>query len=93
LHDRRDVASTAGPGNGGTATVRKTEGWCDLTLVITSRRVGAKAALQHLAEGGNIAFQTGFGEVHPESEKPESGGWGLSMDVRYDSRTERLSGS
>lgn len=61
------VAIAAGPGDGGTVTARKAGGLRDMAMVVDPRKVGVKAALQHLAKAVNIAFQTDFGENYLES--------------------------
>ncbi len=61
------LAIAASPGEGGTVTARKAGGLRDMAMVVDPRRVGVKAALQHLAKAVNIAFQTDFGENYLES--------------------------
>jgi hypothetical protein len=61
------VAIAADPGDGGTVTARKAGGLRDMAMVVDPRKVGVKAALQHLAKAVNIAFQTDFGENFLES--------------------------
>jgi hypothetical protein len=61
------VAISAGAGEGGTVTARKAGGLRDMSLDVNPRKVGVKAALQHLAKAVNIAFQTDFGENYLES--------------------------
>ena len=61
------VAIAAGPGDAGTVTARKAGGLRDMAMVVDPRKVGVKAALQHLAKAVNIAFQTDFGENFLES--------------------------
>jgi hypothetical protein len=59
------IASSAG--DGGTVTARKAGGLRDMVMEVNPRKVGVKAALQHLAKAVNIAFQTDFGENYLES--------------------------
>jgi hypothetical protein len=61
------VAIAAGPGEGGTVTARQAGGLRDMAMVVDPRKVGVKAALQHLAKAVNIGFQTDFGENFLES--------------------------
>jgi hypothetical protein len=61
------VAIAANPGESGTVTARKAGGLRDMAMVVDPRKVGVKAALQHLAKAVNIAFQTDFGENYLES--------------------------
>ena len=61
------VAISTGGGEGGTVTARKAGGLRDMALEVNPRKVGVKAALQHLAKAVNIAFQTDFGENYLES--------------------------
>ncbi len=61
------VAIAAGPSEGGTVTARQAGGLRDMAMVVDPRKVGVKAALQHLAKAVNIAFQTDFGENYLES--------------------------
>jgi hypothetical protein len=61
------VAIAAGPGDAGTVTARKAGGLRDMAMVVDPRKVGVKAALQHLAKAVNIAFQTDFGENYLEA--------------------------
>lgn len=61
------VAVTSALPKGGTVTARKAGGLRDLALDVDPRRVGAAAALQHLAKSVNIAFQTDFGENYLEA--------------------------
>jgi hypothetical protein len=61
------VAISAGKGEAGTVTARKAGGLRDMALEVNPRKVGVKAALQHLAKAVNIAFQTDFGENYLES--------------------------
>ena len=61
------VAISTGAGEGGTVTARKAGGLRDMALEVNPRKVGVKAALQHLAKAVNIAFQTDFGENYLES--------------------------
>ena len=61
------VAVSAEPGKAGTVTARKAGGLRDMGLVVDPRKVGVKAALQHLAKAVNIAFQTDYGENYLES--------------------------
>jgi hypothetical protein len=61
------VAIAAGPGEGGIVTARRAGGLRDMAMVVDPRKVGVKAALQHLAKAVNIAFQTDFGENYLES--------------------------
>ncbi len=60
------VAIAAGPGEGGTVTGARPAA-CDMAMEVDPRKVGVKAALQHLAKAVNIAFQTDFGENYLES--------------------------
>src|SRR5579885_812343 len=64
---RAHVAIAAGPSEGGTVTARQAGGLRDMAMVVDPRKVGVKAALQHLAKAVNIAFQTDFGENYLES--------------------------
>src|SRR5262245_2252506 len=48
------VAVTAGTGDAGTVTARKAGGLRDMALEVNPRKVGLKAALQHLAKSVNI---------------------------------------
>ena len=52
---------------GGTVTARRAGGLRDMGLVVDPKRVGLKAALQHMAKAVNIAFQSDFGENELES--------------------------
>jgi hypothetical protein len=61
------VAVTSEPGKAGTVTARKAGGLRDMGLEVDPRKVGVKAALQHLAKAVNIAFQTDYGENYLES--------------------------
>jgi hypothetical protein len=61
------IAISTGAGEGGTVTARKAGGLRDMALEVNPRKVGVKAALQHLAKAVNIAFQTDFGENYLES--------------------------
>jgi hypothetical protein len=61
------VAVSAQAGQAGTVTARKAGGLRDMGLVVDPRKVGVKAALQHLAKAVNIAFQTDYGENYLES--------------------------
>jgi hypothetical protein len=61
------VAISSGTGEGGTVTARKAGGLRDMSLEVSPKKVGVKAALQHLAKAVNIAFQTDFGENYLES--------------------------
>jgi hypothetical protein len=61
------VAISTGTGESGTVTARKAGGLRDMALEVDPRKVGLKAALQHLAKAVNIAFQTDFGENYLES--------------------------
>src|SRR4051812_25766978 len=61
------VAVTGEPGKAGTVTARKAGGLRDMGLVVDPRKVGVKAALQHLAKALNIAFQTDYGENYLET--------------------------
>ena len=61
------VAVTGEPGKAGTVTARKAGGLRDMGLEVDPRKVGVKAALQHLAKAVNIAFQTDYGENYLES--------------------------
>jgi hypothetical protein len=61
------VSVVADPSRAGTITARKAGGLRDLGLEVDLRKVGVKAALQHLAKSVNIAFQTDFGENSLES--------------------------
>lgn len=60
------IAATAGS-EGGTITARKAGGLRDVGMVVDPREVGLPAALQHLAKGVNIAFQTDYGENYLEA--------------------------
>lgn len=61
------VAVTADHTGGGTITARRAGGLRDMRMEVEPRKVGVKAALQHLAKAINIAFQTDFGENYLES--------------------------
>ena len=61
------VAVSAESGKAGTVTARKAGGLRDMGLEVDPRKVGVKAALQHLAKAVNIAFQTDYGENYLES--------------------------
>src|SRR3954447_12279514 len=61
------VAVSSEPGKAGTVTARKAGGLRDMGLDVDPRKLGVKAALQHLAKAVNIAFQTDFGENYLES--------------------------
>ena len=61
------VAISSGTGESGTVTARKAGGLRDMSLEVNPRKVGVKAALQHLAKAVNIAFQSDFGENYLES--------------------------
>jgi hypothetical protein len=61
------VAVSGEPGKAGTVTARKAGGLRDMGLVVDPRKVGVRAALQHLAKAINIAFQTDYGENYLES--------------------------
>ena len=65
--DARRRGDRGGPGDGGTVTARKAGGLRDMALEVDPRKVGVKAALQHLAKAVNIAFQTDYGENYLES--------------------------
>jgi hypothetical protein len=60
------VAITA-DGSGGTITARRAGTLRDMGLEVDPRKVGVRAALQHLAKAVNIAFQTDYGENELES--------------------------
>jgi hypothetical protein len=57
----------ANDGSGSVVTARKAGGLRDMGLDVDPRKVGVKAALQHLAKAVNIAFQTDYGENYLES--------------------------
>ncbi|MFO0893213.1 MAG: hypothetical protein U0790_29250 [Isosphaeraceae bacterium] len=59
--------AVVGQPRGGTVTARKAGGLRDIALEVSPRKVGALAALQHLAKSVNIAFQTDYGENYLES--------------------------
>ena len=61
------IAISSGVSEGGTVTARQAGGLRDMALEVNPRKVGIKAALQHLAKAVNIAFQTDFGENYLES--------------------------
>lgn len=61
------VAVAGEPGKAGTVTARRAGGLRDMGLEVDPRKVGVKAALQHLAKALNIAFQTDYGENYLES--------------------------
>jgi hypothetical protein len=61
------VAIATGAGDGGTVTARKAGGLRDMAMEVDPKKVGVKAALQHLAKAVNIAFQTDYGENYLES--------------------------
>lgn len=60
------VAASAEEG-GGTVTARKAGGLRDVGMNVNPRRVGIPAALQHLAKGVNVAFQSDYGENYLEA--------------------------
>lgn len=60
------IAATADSG-GGTITARKAGGLRDVGMIVDPREVDLPAALQHLAKGVNIAFQTDYGENYLEA--------------------------
>ncbi len=53
--------------SGGTITARRAGTLRDMGLEVNPRKVGVRAALQHLAKAVNIAFQTDYGENELES--------------------------
>lgn len=55
------------PAGSGIVTARRAGGLRDMALDVDPDRAGVPAALQHLAKGVNIAFQTDFGENELES--------------------------
>src|SRR5258708_6931707 len=57
----------AADGSGGTITARRAGTLRDMGLDVDARKVGVRAALQHLAKAVNIAFQTDYGENELES--------------------------
>jgi hypothetical protein len=57
----------AADGSSGTITARRAGTLRDMGLEVDPRKVGIKAALQHLAKAVNIAFQTDYGENELES--------------------------
>jgi hypothetical protein len=57
----------AAEGIGGTVTARRAGTLRDLALVVDPRKVGVKAALQHMAKAVNVAFQSDYGENELES--------------------------
>jgi hypothetical protein len=57
----------AAEGSGSTITARRAGTLRDLGLEVAPKKVGVRAALQHLAKAVNIAFQTDFGENELES--------------------------
>jgi hypothetical protein len=61
------VSVSSESGKAGTVTARKAGGLRDMGLEVDPRKVGVKAALQHLAKAVNIAFQTDYGENYLES--------------------------
>lgn len=61
------VAVSTAHAGGGTITARRAGGLRDMGMEVEPRKVGVKAALQHLAKAINIAFQTDFGENYLES--------------------------
>ncbi len=61
------VAVGSGQAGGGTITARRAGGLRDMAMDVDLRKVGVKAALQHLAKAINIAFQTDFGENYLET--------------------------
>jgi len=61
------VSISATPGAGGIVTARKAGELRDMGLNVDPAKVGAPAALQHLAKAVNIAFQTDYGENYLES--------------------------
>jgi hypothetical protein len=62
-----DIAIAAPAGGGGVVTARRAGGLRDMDLEVNPREVGIGAALQNMAKGINIAFQTDFGENHLEA--------------------------
>ena len=60
------IAASADSG-GGTITARKAGGLRDVGMNVDPLQVGLPAALQHLAKGVNIAFQTDYGENYLEA--------------------------
>jgi len=60
------LVGSGSPGSG-TVTARRAGGLRDMGMEVEPRKVGVKAALQHLAKAVNIAFQTDFGENFLES--------------------------
>jgi hypothetical protein len=61
------IAVSTGSNEGGTVTARRAGGLRDMVMEVNPKKVGVKAALQHLAKAVNIAFQTDFGENYLES--------------------------
>ncbi|WP_068417285.1 hypothetical protein [Planctomyces sp. SH-PL62] len=61
------MSIAATPGAGGLVTARKAGELRDMGLDVDPRKVGVRAALQHLAKAVNIAFQTDYGENYLES--------------------------
>jgi hypothetical protein len=57
----------AAEGSGGTITARRAGTLRDLSLEVDPKKVGVRAALQHLAKAVNVAFQTDYGENELES--------------------------
>lgn len=61
------VSIATAPGAGGIVTARKAGELRDMGLDVDPRKVGVRAALQHLAKAVNIAFQTDYGENYLEA--------------------------
>jgi len=57
----------AAEGTGGTITARRAGTLRDMGLEVDPKKVGVRAAMQHLAKAINIAFQSDFGENELES--------------------------
>ncbi len=52
---------------GGTVTARRAGGLRDVGMVVDPMAIGIPAALQHLAKGVNVAFQSDYGENYLEA--------------------------
>jgi hypothetical protein len=65
--DKGVGVAIATDGSSGTITARRAGTLRDMGLEVDPRKVGVRAALQHLAKAVNIAFQTDFGENELES--------------------------
>jgi hypothetical protein len=61
------IAVSGQAGSSGVVTARRAGGLRDMAMDVDPKKVGVKAALQHLAKAVNIAFQTDYGENYLES--------------------------